>query len=189
MNLKKATIIICAVWTLIISFWVVKNEIILNNGREVLLKTVPVDPRDILMGDYVILNYEIGQIDLKDSSYNYVQVIDKNNKKRYVPSCKYELNKQVYTKLSVDKDNLAHIEGIYDKKPTDNRLYLKGKMSKCDTILTFWKNGTCIKYGIESYYVKEKTGKDIEKNLRNGTLVKVSIDRNGNAKIKELVSK
>ena len=80
-------------------------------------------------------------------------------------------------------------KNIYDKKPNNNHLYLKGKMSKCDTRFPFWKNGTCIKYGIESYYVKEKTGLELEKNLRNGTLVKVSVDKNGNAKVKGFVSK
>lgn len=188
MNLKKATILICIVWIAIISVWVIKNEIILHNGREILLKTIPVDPSDILMGDYVILNYEIGQINLNDGS-NYAQVIGKSGQKKYVSTGKYELNKPIYTELSIDKNNVAYIENIYDKKPNNNHLYLKGKMSKCDTIFPFWKNGTCIKYGIESYYVKEKTGLELEKNLRNGTLVKVSVDKNGNAKVKGFVSK
>ena len=188
MNLKKATLIICVVWISIISIWVIRNEIILHNGREVLLKTVPVDPRDILMGDYVILNYEIGQMNLNNGS-NYAQVFSKSGQKRYVSVGKYELNKQVYTKLSTDENDIAYIEEVYDKKPNNNHLYLKGKMSKCDTVNPLWKNGKCIKYGIESYYVKEKTGLELEKNLRNGTLVKVSIDRNGNAKVKGFVSK
>lgn len=186
MNLKKATILICIVWISIISVWVIRNEIILHNGREVLLKTVPVDPSDILMGDYVILNYEIGQIDFHDGS-NYAQVISKLGHKKYVSAGKYELNRPVYIKLSTDENNIAYIEEVYDKKPNNNNLYIKGKMSKCDTIFPFWKNGKCIKYGIESYYVKEKTGLDLEKNLRNGTLVKVLIDRNGNAKVKGFV--
>ena len=57
MDLKKLTVAICILWLLIISIWVIKSEIIMYNGREILLETVPVDPRDILMGDYVILNY------------------------------------------------------------------------------------------------------------------------------------
>jgi uncharacterized membrane-anchored protein len=35
---------------------------ILRSGTEVLLKTAPVDPRDLLRGDYVILSYDISTI-------------------------------------------------------------------------------------------------------------------------------
>ena len=35
---------------------------ILRDGREVLLKVEPVDPRDLLRGDYVRLGYEIGSV-------------------------------------------------------------------------------------------------------------------------------
>ncbi|NJM06196.1 GDYXXLXY domain-containing protein, partial [Candidatus Gracilibacteria bacterium] len=37
---------------------------ILSSGREVRLAIVPVDPRDLLRGDYVILNYAIGELNL-----------------------------------------------------------------------------------------------------------------------------
>lgn len=40
-----------------------------------------------------------------------------------------------------------------------------------------------ILFGIENYYVKEKTGKILEKELRNNALVKVKIDKFGNAKV------
>ena len=36
------------------------KEITLRTGTEVILQTVPVDPRSIMQGDYVILGYEIG---------------------------------------------------------------------------------------------------------------------------------
>jgi uncharacterized membrane-anchored protein len=35
---------------------------ILREGREVLLKVEPVDPRDLLRGDYVRLGYEAGTV-------------------------------------------------------------------------------------------------------------------------------
>ena len=167
MNLKKSTIIICIVWALIILTGIIKNEIILHNGREVLLKTVPVDPRDLLMGDYVILNYEVGQV---PSYYEY------------------KPNSEVYTILKTDKNNIAKIDEISYKKPS-SKLFLKGKFTECDTVIPFWKNGHCIKYGIESYYVKEHTGRKLEKDLQDGALVNVVIDKNGNAKVKGFVDK
>ena len=35
---------------------------ILREGREVTLQTRPVDPRDLLRGDYVVLGYDISQL-------------------------------------------------------------------------------------------------------------------------------
>ena len=164
MNLRKLTIIICAFWLSIISFSVIRNEMILNSDREVLLKTLPVDPRDILMGDYVILNYEIGQI------------------KPYFLKGEIKTGNDVYVILRTDKNNVAKIDSMSYFKPS--KPYIKGKISGCDTTVPLYKNGKCVKYGIESYYVKEGTGREWENKLRDGMLVRVVIDKYGNAKIK-----
>lgn len=39
----------------------VPYEYLLSSGTEITLKTIPVDPRSIFRGDYVTLDYEIGQ--------------------------------------------------------------------------------------------------------------------------------
>src|SRR3954453_17722636 len=43
---------------------VVQRAAILRNGQEARLEVVPVDPRDLFRGDYVVLTYRIGTIDL-----------------------------------------------------------------------------------------------------------------------------
>ncbi len=165
--MKKFVYIIICLWLAVICTIVTKQEFTLKTGREVLLKTVPVDPRDLLRGDYVILNYEVAQI---PSYYSY-----------------YGENKTVYVILQTDKENVAHFVGITDKQPKN--LFLKGKTGKCQTIVPLWRNGRCVSFGIESYFVKEGAGKDLERDLRNGALVKVAIDKNGNAKVKGFVQK
>ncbi|MBZ9677214.1 GDYXXLXY domain-containing protein [Mesorhizobium sp. ES1-1] len=46
--------------------WIIAGRAaILRSGREVLLKIEPVDPRDFLRGDYIILGYEISRIPVK----------------------------------------------------------------------------------------------------------------------------
>lgn len=172
MNLKKITIIICIVWIIIVSLWIIRSEYTLNTGIKVLLKTIPVDPKDLLMGDYVILNYEIGQIPEKYKNNN-----------------DYSLNKDVYVVLKTDINNIATIDRIIIGEKPDKPLYIKGKISKCNTIIPLWKTGVCINYGIENYYVKERTGMDLERNLRNGALVEISVDKYGNAKVKGFVDK
>ena len=165
---KRLVFIIIAIWFTIVVCWVARSEYALN-GQEVLLRTVPVDPRDLVMGDYVILNYEIGQFAPKD----YIQ---------------YEANRVVYVALEIDKNNIATTKRIFFEKPKDT-LFIKGKMKECDTVVPLLKSGKCIKYGIESYYVKEKEGRKLEENLSAGALVRVSIDEFGEAKVKGFVLK
>lgn len=162
MVLKKYILIIAACWLFIISAFTFQQEYILFKGKEVLLKTIPVDPRDLFRGDYVVLNYEIAQIPRK---YNY------------------EYNKTVYVSLNVDKNNVGHIRSIASHKPNNN-LYLQGKIGRCNTTISFFKTGKCINYGIESYFVKEGEGRKLEQDLRNGAFVNVAIDKNGKAKVK-----
>lgn len=43
--------------------WMIQGRAsILQNGREVLLRVRPIDPRDLLRGDYVVMDYEAGQV-------------------------------------------------------------------------------------------------------------------------------
>lgn len=157
MTKKKIVMIIIILWCTITAALVISSEYILNTGREVLLKIVPVDPRDMLRGDYVILNYEI-------SSYN---------RKDYKPGS------DVYVSLNVDKKKNATMKKVHKEKPS-GEFFIKGKIKKGFA-------NTRIEYGIESYFVKEYTGKEIEKKLQKGAKARVLIDRNGNAKVKELV--
>ena len=163
MDLKKITIFICGIWLAIVAIWIMQAEITLKTGREVLLKTVPVDPRDMLMGDYVILNYEISQVPI-DNSQNF--------------TC--DINKVLYVILKTNSNNIASIKEVSYELPK-GELFLKGKIKSCSL------SNKRIKYGIESYYVKEGSGRKLEKDLREGALVKVSISKNGNAKIKEIL--
>lgn len=161
--MKKQASIIIFLWLSIIGVFVLTQQIILLSGKEVLLKTVPIDPRDLFRGDYVILNYEIAQI----------------------PKTGFAYNSTVYVSLNTDDNNIAHIKNISYKKPSDE-LYLKGKVTGCPTIVPGFRTSKCVSYGIESYFVKEGEGKTIEKNLRDGALVRVAIDKRGYAKIKRL---
>lgn len=160
---KKVLLIIIISWLLLIAGFVISNEFTLKSGREVLLKTVPIDPRDLLRGDYVMLRYEISEAEL---------------------ALDYKPNSTVYTILNLDDENIASISFVAQKKP-ENMLFIKGNLKQCHTLDDTKK---CrIEYGIESYFVKEGTGKIIEKELRKGALVKVKLDSDGNAKVTDFI--
>lgn len=151
--MRRSLFIILCGWIFVVLAFVVFQNLIFYTGTEVLLKTVPVDPRDLLRGDYVILNYEIAQLPRSND---------------------YKNDEIVYTVLDVDESNIAHVLNISKQKPR-NGLFIKGRAGA---------GARTLKFGIESYFVKERTGKELEQNLRNGTLVRVVIDKNGVAKVK-----
>lgn len=131
------------------------NEYTIRTGKEVLLEILPVDPRDLLRGDYVVLNYKINRLPQRN---------------------KYNHDQKVYAILKIDDKNIANIDFISTTIPEENRLFIKGKVHHNSII-----------YGIESYFVKEKTGLELQRKLRKGAYAKTVIDKNGKAKVKELV--
>lgn len=152
---KNLFTILCG-WIFIVMALVVYSNLIFYTGTEVLLKTVPIDPRDLMRGDYVVLNYEIAQLPRSDE---------------------YSYDETLYVTLKTDEKNIAHVLNISKQKP-ESGLFLKGRVGA---------GRRFVKYGIESYFVKEGTGKILEQDLRDGTLVRVVIDKNGAAKVKGFI--
>ena len=75
----------------------------------------------------------------------------------------------------LNEKNLDIIKEITNKKP-ENTIFLRGE-----------KHGRRITYkGIQQYFVKEGNGREMEKKLLQGGIAKVSVDRNGYARIKEV---
>ena len=156
---KKIVLAIIVFWVILAAVFALSGEFTMRTGKEVLLKTVPVDPRDLLRGDYVTLSYEISRLPKVH---------------------RFDIGQTVYVVLKTDDKNVATVDS-YSYTIPKNKFFIKGKVHK------FLWSGREIKYGIESYFVKEGTGKELENKLRTGTYAKVLIDKNGNAKVKELV--
>ena len=150
--MKKYVYIIVVIWALLAGGITAYNENLLRKGEEILLKVLPVDPRDFLRGDYVSLSYEINTA--PESS---------------------KLRGDVYVILNKNSDKTFGIKEITNKKP-ENTIFLRGE-----------KHGRRITYkGIQQYFVKEGYGRELEKKLLQGGIAKVSVDRNGYARIKEV---
>ncbi len=131
------------------------REYRLQTGTEVVLKTVPVDPRSLLQGDYAILRYEIGRL-----PPNLGQL---------------DLGETVYVMLD-KRDGAWRAVAYHVWKPEirTDALFIKGTVGPGD-----W-----LDFGIDTYFVPEGTGMDIQGS--EDVNVKVAIDSNGNAAIKEV---
>ncbi|MEW9668595.1 GDYXXLXY domain-containing protein [Ammoniphilus sp. 3BR4] len=135
-------------------------------GEDVRLKTAPVDPRDLFYGDYVILNYEISEIDISKFKGNQQP----------------EAGDTLYILVKKEGDYYEIVSAHPDRPtPATDEQVLQGKVDyvirdwdpqqgETDQILT-----VRVIYGFERYYVPEGTGKELEdKRGQFDVIVKVS---------------
>src|SRR5699024_4523515 len=127
------------------------NEKMLYEGDRIKLALEPVDPRSILQGDYIQLNYEINQLDEDLNKGKVKIVLRETNKESDYPGC-YKQN----TKWNKD----------YHKGPGDIIMNGKGE------------GYGLVKYGIESYFIPEDTGSKLE---QEAEYADVSVSKTGAA--------
>ncbi len=151
-------------WLIIIIVFIGSEEFTLRTGREVLLKTQPVDPRDLFRGDYVVLNYEISSLDLSMFS---------GRADEFMPG------DRVYVALDPNNKCASPI-GIYKAEPKTG-IFVKG------TVRSMSGNNLSVKYGIENYFVPEGKGREIEGSRGDNLVIRASVDRFGTAAIKDLL--
>lgn len=141
----------------VIAFAAVR-EVSLRVGREIALETVPVDPRDLFRGDYVVLRYKISTLS----------------------ACYWRTGTTIFVPLG-ERNGVWSVSGRssseYDDAATRGDVVIRGEVGSRGG------DSTCsVTYGIESYFVPEGTGRTIA-----GTpTVIVSVDGTGSATIKRL---
>jgi uncharacterized membrane-anchored protein len=156
--------IICSVilQILLLAFMAGQREYVLHTGRTIYLRTVPFDPRDYFRGDYVTLNYEISTIDEKyfrDGLVAQSETFDYYRKDR---------GKVVYTVLKLDDGQLASVDYVTDKKPSSDKLFIRGRIQYKDS------SEIRVAYSIEAFYVEQGKGGALENRL-SGTSLEMEI--------------
>ena len=164
--------IIVAAQLFVLVFMITKQELLLANGTKVLLKCAPVDPRSLFSGDYVILNYEISTIkyDIISITSNIEGIYSLEKKNIYV-ALKKKPN-DIHYHIAAVSDNLDELKSNYS-------IIIRGRVEYAGS------DGVRVKYGVETYFVPQREGKEIEKNLAN-TSVEVSIADNGDSAVSKL---
>ena len=153
--------------------WMIESRAsILRDGTEIVLETVPVDPRDLLRGDYVILSYPLSQIESAKIS-GTVPPSD-GAKPVYVALVPGEGGRHVFSRASW--------QPISDLKPEE--VLIAGKTPESFYMGT---ETVPLDYGIERYYVPEGEGKPIEDGVRQNSVDVVAVvNKSGKAQIKGL---
>lgn len=132
----------------------------LATGTEVMLETVPVDPRDLFRGDYVTLNYRISTL----------------NRQQLGSSDEFVPGQTVYVGLE-KREKYWEAVSLGRRPPTGT--FLRG------TVVSRAETSMRVSYGIESYFVPEGTGRRIER-IREPLSVEVVVGRDGSAVIRRI---
>ncbi|RXH07275.1 GDYXXLXY domain-containing protein [Bradyrhizobium guangzhouense] len=148
---------------------------ILREGREVTLQTRPLDPRDLLRGDYVTLGYDITQLPAGALAGQ--------------PST--ERNPIVFVRLAPDADGLYQAVSVHAAPVavTAPDVLIRGRVTySCGSNGRIFCDKLTIRYGLESYFVPEGEGKKLEQ-ARNQQQLRVvaAVLPSGRAAIKRLL--
>jgi uncharacterized membrane-anchored protein len=161
----------------LIAVMVIDRSRILREGTEVTLQTRPVDPRDFLRGDYVVLSYDI-------SSVPAGELKDKPSSGKTAP---------IYVKLAPRADGFYEAVSVHQEPVpvTLGEVLIHGRViggSNCGGFSSVFCERLQIRYGIESYFVPEGEGRAIESARNEGKVAIVAaVTGSGRAAIKRLL--
>lgn len=144
---------------------------ILRSGTQVVLQTRPIDPRDLMRGDYVILGYDISTVRAAD-----------------IKGPRVGDGRTVFVAIKKGQDGIwrfsrAAFSRFSDLAPDEAQLRGTSRYR----VITDGDYAVPLDYGIERYYVPEGEGRVIEDSQRQQRItVVLAVDAKGTAVIKAL---
>jgi len=161
--------------TAILGYMIEGRAGILRSGTEVLLKTAPVDPRDLLRGDYVILTYDVSTISTTSIIGQKPETGDAG---------------RLHVRLKPGADGFWTVsEASFDPLPVEDGSVVL--LSQPVTIYDWeWQNAgnLTVSYGIERFYVPEGEGRPSEDGRNEGRVsVAARVSDDGQAQIRALM--
>lgn len=157
------------------------RETLTRSGRQIDLDVIPVDPRSLFRGDYVILGYEISQV-----PYELIGGKVRRGEKVFVQLARANgvwTPKAVSRELPSDRAALgadvvlaAHVMHA----PRED-------MSSTEPGVPRPRSNITLRYGIESFFVPEGSGREIERDVSAKKVVAhIAVDDYGRAAIRAL---
>lgn len=172
-----SALVVAALQIGFLSWTILARASVLRDGREVLLKVEPVDPRDWLRGDYVRLNYEIRTVPARlVENPGPAGVTERGD---------------IHVRLGPDADGYwrvraASLGSPLSSSPAQDEADILGQVSAGWTLAA--KANLSVSYGIDRYYVPEGEGRAIEADMRERPFgILAAIGPDGQAQIKALM--
>jgi uncharacterized membrane-anchored protein len=158
----------------------VPREWALHFGKVVLLRTAPVDPRDVMRGDYVRLNYDISTVPRERCRDGLAAAMAGNppdSQKRWrvrgawgggFDQSLLPPDTEVYAVLKPGRDGTAELDYLTDRKPAEG-LYIRGRLESLDEGLAR------VRYGLEAYFMQQGDALELERS-QAGTTSRAPLD-------------
>ena len=109
---------------------ILKKEDTIRNGAVILLPLAPVDPRSLMQGDYMRLNYKLSIVRSVEESAGLVQ------------------------------DGILAVSMEKQIAVSDRRIQSLSELRKGELPLRFRQRGRVLKFGAESFFFQEGTGEE-----------------------------
>jgi uncharacterized membrane-anchored protein len=135
-------------------------------GETVLLRTTPIDPQDLLRGDFVEVRYDISRLKRSDVEWDDA------------PAC---CGERVYVELEEQEDGYWTAVAVHLRRrhSRDGTVLIKGEAQ--GDYAEYEPSTVEIRYGIEQIFVPEGSGGDLPSGRDHTVAVEVKVDRFGNA--------
>jgi uncharacterized membrane-anchored protein len=150
---------------------------LLKIGREITMPVQPLDPRDVFRGDYVTLGYDISTLT-----------------KAKAPTAKLDgllRGSTAFVTLTPQPGGEWSVSGVSEDFPAQvpaSDVVLKGQVKSAWARADGSEKTLNVRYGIETYFVPEGTGRDLESKVREHKIEAiVAVGADGTAAIKGLV--
>lgn len=132
---KKIALVSLVIVLGLVNWSIVGKEKHLSEGRLVFLDLAPVDPRSLMQGDYMALNFRLAN-DIRNALINTGGELRKLD------------NMDAYVVVSLDKRNIAAFNNIYDKQTIeDSEILMRYRI----------RNGF-IKFATNAFFFQEGKG-------------------------------
>src|SRR5690606_40425584 len=135
-------------------------------GDEIRVKTVPVDPRSLLRGNYARLEYEFSRFPPESLSEDFL-------------TQHIRAGQPVYVSLTEGADGLHQPTAVSLVQPAQG-VFLRGRTAHryqpCDVL--------AVNYGIEALFAPKEAALALERQLRTDAIAVLMVSANGHARIK-----
>ena len=159
---KFLTIIAIALQVFVLAHMAAEREWIVRTGKTVFLRTALLDPRDLFRGDYVKLNYEISSIPVSKTRGTIKDEAGARGRK-------------VYAVLKEGWRGLADLDYVTGERPKTG-LFIQGRQESRWRPPGIGDTAVQLRYGIESYYVQQGAGREMEGRRSAGTDIQIPLE-------------
>jgi len=168
-----AVALVALAQTVALATMVYGRVLLLASGREIVAEVVPIDPRDLFRGDYVRLGYGFQRDPVE------------------VPAGTSQ-GDTVYVTLrpaaAPDEWEVVGASATLEKPADPSNVVLKGHADYVSASAEGAPPKASIRYGIESYFLPEGTGKPLEEQVREKKVaVVLAVGTSGEVAIKALI--